>query len=144
MLQQRGGRSRGFPWCWRTTSCGHGLASNVSSLPVVSPHSAEERFEMYSSEEDEDEDSFVPVSRIWQLRNPECVASRITWRDLRVLESAWYCWLNRYRDSKERRFTGNVIEETSDSDGDLPRTPIQEFRATQDRKALEHAWAHWI
>ncbi len=123
-------------------ACGYGLAINVSSLSAVSPQSDEERSEMYSSEEDEDEDSFVPVSRTWQLSNPECVASRITWRDWGVLESAWYRWLNFYRDGWQRRFTGNVIEDTSDSEGDLPRTPIQGFRATKDRRALEHAWAH--
>ena len=66
---------------------------------------------------------FVPVSRIWQLSNPESVASRhgITWRDWGVLESACR-WLSFYRDSWQRRFTGSVIEDTSDSEGDLPRT----------------------
>jgi hypothetical protein len=45
-----------------------------SEQTSVSPQSDEERFELYSSEEDEDEVSFVPVSEHWQLRNPECVA----------------------------------------------------------------------
>jgi hypothetical protein len=32
----------------------------------------------------------------------------------------------------------------SDSEDDLPRTLFQCFRETQDRRTLEHAWAHWI
>ena len=39
------------------------------------------------------DDEFLPVCPLWQLNNPECVASRITVRDWRVLESAWYRWL---------------------------------------------------
>jgi hypothetical protein len=102
-----------------------------------------ERSEMLSSDEDEYEAPFVPVSRIW-LRNPVCDGSRITWRFWGVLESAWVRWVSLYRDSKERRFTGKVIEDISDSEDDLPRIPIRDFSATQDRRTLEHAWAHWI
>jgi hypothetical protein len=120
-----------------------------SEQTLISPQSDEERSEsdaerseMYSSDEEEDEDPFVPVSRIW-LRNPVCAGSRITWRFWGVLESAWVRWVNLYRDSKERRFTGKVIEDISESDGDPPRTPIRDLWATRDRKALEHAWSHW-
>jgi hypothetical protein len=59
---------------------GYGLASNVSSLPSVSPQSAEERSETYSSEDDEAEDSSVA----------EGVVSRLSLRDWRMLASAWY------------------------------------------------------
>ena len=116
---------------------------------LIAPQSDEElsesdaeRSEMYSSDEEVGEDPFVPVSRTW-LRNPVCIGSRITWRFWGVLESAWVRWVNLYRDSKERRFTGKVIEDISESDGDLPRTPIRDLWATRDRKALEHAWSHW-
>ncbi len=48
------------------------------------------------------------------------------------MESAWYRWLNFYRDSWQRRFTGNVIEDTSDSvidsECDLPRSSNQDFQ----------------
>ena len=116
---------------------------------LIAPQSDEElsesdaeRSEMYSSDEEVGEDPFVPVSRTW-LRNPVCIGSRITWRFWGVLESAWVRWVNLYRDSKERRFTGKVIEDISESDGDPPRTPIRDLWATRDRKALEHAWSHW-
>jgi hypothetical protein len=45
-----------------------------SEQTLTSPQSDEERSELSSSEEDEDEDSFVPVSRSWQLSNPKYVA----------------------------------------------------------------------
>ena len=96
------------------------------------------------SEEDEDEDSFVPVCPRWQLRNPECVASRITWRDWRVRESAWHRWHSFYEDSRQRRFSSNVHEDTSDSDCDSPRSPIRDFRSAQDLNVLDHAWYLWL
>ena len=96
------------------------------------------------SEEDEDEDSFVPVCPRWQLRNPECVVSRITWRDWRVRESAWHRWHSFYEDSRQRRFSSNVHEDTSDSDCDSPRSPIRDFRSAQDLNVLDHAWYLWL
>jgi hypothetical protein len=57
--------------------CGYGLASYVSALPSLSSQCDEERLESSSSEEDGDEDSAAPVSRLWQLSNPECVASLV-------------------------------------------------------------------
>jgi hypothetical protein len=98
------------------------------------------------SEEDEDEDSFVPVSKHWQLRNPECVASRITWRDWRVMESAWHRWHSPYEDSWQRRFSSNVHEDTSDSDCDSPspRSPIRDLWSAQDLNVLDHAWHLWL
>ena len=96
------------------------------------------------SEEDDDEDSFVPVCPRWQLRNPECVVSRITWRDWRVRESAWHRWHSFYEDSRQRRFSSNVHEDTSDSDCDSPRSPIRDFRSAQDLNVLDHAWYLWL
>ena len=95
------------------------------------------------SEEDEDEDSLVPVCEFWQLLNPEYVASRITWRDWRVMESAWHRWHSLYEDGWQRRFSSNVHEDTSDSECDSPRSPIQDFRSAQDLNALDHAWYLW-
>ncbi len=52
-----------------------------SEQTLISPQSDEEHSGMCSSEEDDDEDSLAPVCRIWQLSNPECVPSRLTWRE---------------------------------------------------------------
>ena len=49
-----------------------------SEQTLISHQSDEDCFEMYSSEEDDDEDSVAPVCMIQQLSNPECFASRIT------------------------------------------------------------------
>jgi hypothetical protein len=112
--------------------CGYGLASYVSALPSLSAQSDEERSESSSSEADGDEDSVAPVFRSWQLSNPEYaafLASRRMRRERDVLEDAWYCWLNFYRDSWQRRFTGNVIEDDSDSECDLPRLSTRDFQS---------------
>ena len=70
--------------------CGDGLASYASALPSLSSQSDDERSESSSSEEDGDEDSVAPVCRLWQLSNPEYVASllasRRTWNGM--------CWKN--------------------------------------------------
>jgi hypothetical protein len=61
-----------------------------SEQTLISLQSEEERSESSSSEEDGDEDSVAPVCRLWQLSNPECVASllasRRTWNGM--------CWKN--------------------------------------------------
>ena len=86
---------------------------------------------MYSSEEDDDEDSFAPVCRIWQLSNPECVPSRLTWREWEpweVLEEWWFRWRNIQKEINYRRFMGKVTADTSDSECDLPRPSTQDFQ----------------
>jgi hypothetical protein len=102
---------------------------DVRSMPSVSLQPAEERSETCNNDDDEAEDSYVVGG----------VVPRLSFRDWRKLESAryrlesaWYRWLNLYRDSWQRRFSSNVHADTSDSDCDSPRSSIQDFRSAQD------------
>ncbi len=74
-----------------------------SEQTLISPQPEEERSESSSSVADGAEDSVAPVSRLWQLSNPECVASplasRRTRRELELLVECWWSWreLQRWR-----------------------------------------------
>ena len=112
--------------------CGDGLASYASALPSLSSQSDEERSESSSSEEDGDEDSVAPVCRWWQISRSKCVASphafSRAWREWNVLEEWWFRWRNLQKEINYRRFMGKVIEDTSDSECDLPRPSTQDFQ----------------
>ena len=102
-----------------------------SEQTLISHQSDEDCFEMYSSEEDDDEDSFAPVCRICQSSHPRCVPSRLTWRDWKpweVLEEWWFRWRNIQKEINYRRFMGKVTADTSDSECDLPRPSTQDFQ----------------
>ena len=118
-----------------------------SPLPVCTQESTVPQTEYFAVPDDE----FLPVCPLWQLNNPECVASRITVRDWRVLESAWYRWLNFYRDRWQRSPYSSEVEDSSDSDSsswffmcDLPRSSTQDFRLSRNRRVLGQAWLHWL
>lgn len=118
-----------------------------SPLPVCTQESTGPQTQYFAAPDDE----FLPVCPLWQLNNPECVASRITVRDWRVLESAWYRWLNFYRDRWQRGPYSSEVEDSSDSDSsswffmcDLSRSSTQVFRLSRNRRVLEQAWLHWL
>ena len=118
-----------------------------SPLPVCTQESTVPQTQYFAVPDDE----FLPVCPLWQLNNPECVASRITVRDWRVLESAWYRWLNFYRDRWQRSPYSSEVEDSSDSDSsswffmcDLPRSSTQDFRLSRNRRVLGQAWLHWL
>ena len=118
-----------------------------SPLPVCTQESTVPQTQYLTVPDDE----FLPVCPLWQLNNPECVASRITVRDWRVLESAWYRWLNFYRDRWQRSPYSSEVEDSSDSDSsswffmcDLPRSSTQDFRLSRNRRVLGQAWLHWL
>ena len=104
---------------------GNGLASTVSALPSLPPQSDEELSETSSSENDEA--WTLPVSREWQLSNPECITRRLSSWEWRMVKSAWYSWLHFHQDLQQWHSTGTVIED-SESDCDLPRASTQDFR----------------
>jgi len=114
-------------------------ALDARSPPSVSPRSAEKRPGTCNNEDAEAEDFYAV----------DGVASRLALRNWKVLENAWCRWLKLYRD---RQHTLTVEDRDgwvrplyiSDSEDDLPRTLVQCFRETQDRRTLEHVWAHWI
>ena len=106
--------------------CGYGLASHVSALPSLSSQSDEESSEFSSSENDEA--WTLPVCREWQLSNPDCVPRRLSSSQWRMVKSAWYSWLHFHQDLQQWHSTGTVIEDTSESDCDLPRASTQDFR----------------
>ena len=120
-----------------------------SSLPVCTQD------EVFSSDDEED-DELLPVCPLWQLNNPECVASRISVRDWRILGIYWYRWLNLhrddlYRDRWQRSLYSSEVEDSSDSDSsngffmcDLPRSSTQDFRLSWNRRVLGQAWLHWL
>ena len=114
-------------------------ALDARSPPSVSPRSAEKRPGTCNNEDAEAEDFYAV----------DGVASRLALRNWKVLENAWCRWLKLYRDRQHAL----TVEDRdgwvrplyiSDSEDDLPRTLVQCFRETQDRRTLEHAWAHWI
>ena len=118
-----------------------------SPLPVCTQESTVPQTQYLTVPDDE----FLPVCPLWQLNNPECVASRITVRDWRVLESAWYRWLSFYRDRWQRSPYSSEVEDSSDSDSsswffmcDLPRSSTQDFRLSRNRRVLGQAWLHWL
>jgi hypothetical protein len=116
-----------------TQSSAQTSVREVSSPLPVSPQSAEERAETCRDENDTAEDPYV-VDDAVSCVPFDCVP---LW-DWRIR------WLTLLRDNRARHRPSIEDADTSDSEGDLPRTPIRDFRATRDRKALEHAWAHWI
>lgn len=101
-------------------------ALEASSLPSLPPQSEEERSETSSSENDEA--WTIPVSRLWQLCNPECIPRRLSSWEWRMVESAWYSWLHFHQDLRQWHSTGTVIEGTSEPDCDLPRASTQDFQ----------------
>ena len=101
--------------------CGSGLASNVSPLAPASPQSAEERSEVYSSDEDEAEES--PVS--------EGFVSRLSHQKLNVRRHAMY----RRQGPQEQHLSHGVYvgplcfnadTDTDDSGRDSPRSSSQD------------------
>jgi hypothetical protein len=113
----------------------------VLPLPSVSLQSAEEHAETCSSEHDTADDPYVV----------EGVVSRRSFRDWRKLESAWYRlesawyrWLSLYEDSWQRRFSSNVLEDTSGSDCDSMEFGCYPLRIpTQDRLPPQHIQNSW-
>ena len=114
-------------------------ALDARSPPSVSPRSAEKRPGTCNNEDAEAEDFYAV----------DGVASRLALRNWKVLANAWCRWLKLYRDRQHAL----TVEDRdgwvrplyiSDSEDDLPRTLVQCFKETQDRRTLEHVWAHWI
>ena len=95
-----------------------------SPLPVCTQESTVPQTQYFAVPDDE----LLPVCPLWQLNNPECVASRITVRDWRVLKSAWYSWLYFHQDLQQWHSTDTVIEDTSEPDCDLPRASTHDFQ----------------
>jgi len=123
-------------------------------LEVCSPLPVCTQDEVFSSDDDED-DELLLACPLWQLNNPECVASPISARDWRVLKSAWYRWLNFYRDGwpydGRRSPSSSEVEDVSDSESsswffmcDLPRSSSQDFRLSWKRRVLGQSWLHWL
>ena len=103
----------------------YGLASSVSPLPPTSPQSAEELFDVYSSEEDEAEEFSVS----------EGFVSRLSHREWRVLRHAMYRWqgLKEQHLHPELRvgpLCFNVDTDTDDSGGGSPRSSTQDFESS--------------
>ena len=101
------------------------VASSVSPLAPASPQPAEERSEVYSSDEDEAEES--PVS--------EGFVSRPSHRELSVRRHAMY---SRQGPKEQRLYHGiyvgplcfNADEDTDDSGGGSPRSSTQDFESS--------------
>ena len=101
------------------------VASSVSPLAPASPQPAEERSEVYSSDEDEAEES--PVS--------EGFVSRLSHRELSVRRHAMY---SRQGPKEQRLYHGiyvgplcfNADEDTDDSGGGSPRSSTQDFESS--------------
>ena len=100
------------------------VLSVCSPLPVCTQESTVPQTQYFAVPDDE----LLPVCPLWQLNNPECVASRITVRDWRVLKSAWYSWLYFHQDLQQWHSTDTVIEDTSEPDCDLPRASTHDFQ----------------
>ena len=101
------------------------VASSVSPLAPASPQPAEERSEVYSSDEDEAEE--FPVS--------EGFVSRLSHRELSVRRHAMY---SRQGPKEQRLYHGiyvgplcfNADEDTDDSGGGSPRSSTQDFESS--------------
>ena len=101
------------------------VTSSVSPLAPASPQPAEERSEVYSSDEDEAEES--PVS--------EGFVSRLSHRELSVRRHAMY---SRQGPKEQRLYHGiyvgplcfNADEDTDDSGGGSPRSSTQDFESS--------------
>ena len=101
------------------------VASSVSPLAPASPQPAEERSEVYSSDEDEAEES--PVS--------EGFVSRLSHRELSVRRHAMY---SRQGPKEQRLYHGiyvgplcfNADEDTDDSGGGSPRSSTQDSESS--------------
>jgi hypothetical protein len=103
-------------------SSGYGLARNVSPLAPASPYPAEERSDVYSSEDDEAEESSVS----------EGLVSRLSHRERRVLRHALYRWQglkeqHLYPGLRVGPLYFTVDADTSDSECVSPRSSTQDF-----------------